>query len=114
VKLVVAIDSIEPAGENRRAIVGHLLPDDHPLTQRWLGAAAPDSFRQPVTYIHDENDPPSTCGCGCGETVPEQRSFMPGHDQKAIHDRIARQWGGTVGFVNWFDATYPDKASELR
>jgi len=33
---------------------------------------------------------------------------VPGHDQKAIHARISKQWGGTLGFIDWFDATYPD------
>jgi len=27
-----------------------------------------------------------------------------------VHERIARQWGGTVGFIEWFDATYPEAA----
>jgi hypothetical protein len=36
---------------------------------------------------------------------------MPGHDQRAIHDRIARQWGNTLAFVDWFDATFPKDGS---
>jgi hypothetical protein len=39
--------------------------------------------------------------------VSGNRSFLPGHDQRAVHERIARQWGGTLGFMDWFDATYP-------
>ncbi|MEJ5915941.1 hypothetical protein WDV86_16050, partial [Pseudokineococcus sp. 1T1Z-3] len=50
---------------------------------------------------------PSTCACGCGGEVAGHRAFLPGHDQRAIHERIARQWGNTLGFVDWFDATFP-------
>jgi hypothetical protein len=38
--------------------------------------------------------------------VRKENRFVPGHDQKAIHERIAQQWGNTVGFIEWFDETY--------
>ena len=34
------------------------------------------------------------------------RRFIPGHDQRAVHERIERQWGDTMGFIRWFDETY--------
>ena len=40
--------------------------------------------------------------------VPGHRILVPGHDQRAVHDRITRQWGNTFNFINWFDATYPE------
>lgn len=33
-------------------------------------------------------------------------ALRPGHDQRAVHERIARQWGDTLGFIHWFDDTY--------
>jgi hypothetical protein len=27
------------------------------------------------------------------------RLFLPGHDQRAIPERIARRWGDTLGFI---------------
>lgn len=52
IKLVAEIETIEQMGE-RRAIVGRVLPTGHPLSRRWLGAPAPDSSRNPVTYFED-------------------------------------------------------------
>jgi hypothetical protein len=34
-------------------------------------------------------------------------AFLPGHDQRAIHARIARV-GTVVEFLRWFDAHYKD------
>ncbi|PPL19813.1 hypothetical protein GY24_04135 [Microterricola pindariensis] len=65
-----------------------------------------DSFRNPVTYPLRPLDTPRTCGCGCGEEVADSRDFLPGHDQRAVHERIAQEWGTTLGFIEWFDATY--------
>lgn len=107
VKFIAEIEAFESI-DNRRAIVGRVLDTDHPLSQRWLGAPAPDNFRNPATYFREPGAAPSTCACGCGEPVPANRAFLPGHDQKAIHERITKQWGGTVGFIDWFDATYPE------
>jgi hypothetical protein len=107
VKFLAEIDGFERIG-NRRAIVGRVLEADHPLCRRWVGAPAPDNFRNPITYFKEPGAPPSTCACGCGEPVPPNRSFLPGHDQKAVHARITKQWGGTIGFIDWFDATYPE------
>lgn len=106
VKFIAEIEGFEAHG-HKRAIVGRVLEPDHPLSQQWVGAPAPDNFRNPATYFKEPGGAPSTCACGCGEPVPVSRSFVPGHDQKAIHARITRQWGGTRGFIDWFDATYP-------
>jgi hypothetical protein len=108
IKFVAEIDGYEMFG-GKRAIVGRVLDDDHPVAQRWVGAPAPDNFRNPATYFEDPSGGPSTCACGCGEPVAGNRMFASGHDQKAIHARIAKQWGNTIGFIDWFDATYPDQ-----
>src|SRR4051812_23339425 len=88
IKFVAEIDGFEPVG-HKRAIVGRVLSDDHPVARHWVGAPAPDSFRNPTTYITEPGG--STCACGCGEAVPGNRMFVPGHDQKAIHARIGKQ-----------------------
>jgi hypothetical protein len=106
IKFVVEIDGFDDF-ENKRAIVGRVLGSDHPVARQWVHAQAPDHFRNPVTY-HPDSDAPATCACGCGEPVPAGRLFVPGHDQRAIHERINRQWGGTIGFIRWFDGTYPE------
>lgn len=101
VKFVAEIDGFEEY-EGRRAIVGRPLADSHPLAKQWVGKRSPDSFRNPTTY-HDEL---RECACGCGEPIKSGRNFVPGHDQRAVHERIERQWGSTLGFIRWFDETY--------
>ena len=66
-----------------------------------------DGHRNPVTYLSDPDAGDPACACGCGAPVSGNRSFLPGHDQRAVHERIARQWGSTLAFMDWFDATYP-------
>lgn len=54
IKFVAEIDGIEAIGDRgRSAIVGHALQSDHPLSRRWVGAPAPDSSRNPITYFED-------------------------------------------------------------
>lgn len=50
--------------------------------------------RSPISYAVTELDQ-NTCLCGCGESTGS-RTFRPGHDQRAIHDRIARYFGGST------------------
>lgn len=107
IKFVAEIDGYEPIGR-KRAILGRVLDESHPVAREWVGAPAPDNFRNPATYYRETGDVSSSCACGCGELVPANRAFAPGHDQRAIHSRITKQWGGTLGFIDWFDATFPD------
>ncbi|MEU6077590.1 AAA family ATPase [Micromonospora sp. NPDC047074] len=65
----------------------------------------------PITYVDNHPlDRPRTCGCGCGGVVAGARQFLPGHDQRAIHERISEQWGSAMGFIRWFDDTYRQPA----
>lgn len=111
--MVVALDGVEtvPAKQvgarSKRVVVGRVLRPGDPAHDALIGQPV-DGHRNPVTYIAGLD--PRTCRCGCGGTVAGGRAFRPGHDQRAGHDRITRQWGGTVGFVDWFDATYPGTA----
>jgi hypothetical protein len=115
VVMVAEIDDIEPipprAGDEspKRAIVGRVLGQDDPMHETFIGRQV-DSHRNPVTYMPDPGYATKECACGCGETVAPMRDFAAGHDQRAIHDRIARRWGDTVAFIEWFDATYPEQA----
>jgi hypothetical protein len=43
------------------------------------------------------------CRCGCGAET--KSLFLPGHDQRAIHSRIA-QVGSVAAFLDWFDETW--------
>lgn len=107
VRLVAAVEDIVNIemldGGVKQAVVGHPLDSSDPGAIMLLGRGV-DSHRNPVTYIPDlVTSAPPTCACGCGETVPGGRQFLPGHDQKAIHDRIKKGWGTTVDFIDWFD-----------
>jgi len=112
VRLVARIERLEtiPAkaagARSKRAVVGHLLGKGDPAYDALFGTTV-DGHRNPVTYIDGPDAGPSTCACGCGGEVAGHRAFLPGHDQRAIHERIARQWGNTLGFIDWFDAEYP-------
>jgi hypothetical protein len=108
VKFVAQIKGYAPTG-NKRAICGHVLAPDHPVAQHWVGKPAPDNHRNPATYVVDADGGTNTCACGCGEAIPPSRVFAPGHDQKAVHERITRRWGSTLGFIRWFDEAYPDR-----
>jgi hypothetical protein len=97
---------LRPDHADKRAIVGRLLTPADAAYASFIGREV-DSHRNPVTYIADDpGEHIRRCACGCGEPTAGRAHFLPGHDQKAIHERIARQWGDTVGFITWFDATY--------
>jgi hypothetical protein len=44
------------------------------------------------------------------QVVAGARQFLPGHDQRAIHDRVSEQRGSTMGFIRWFDDTYRSRS----
>lgn len=112
IKIVVAVDRIEtiPAKEvgrrSKSAIVGRVLGPGDSRHDALIDQPV-DNHRNPVTYIIEPTAGDPTCACGCGAPVAGHRSFLPGHDQRAVHERIARRWGSTLGFIDWFDATYP-------
>lgn len=49
--------------------------------------------KNPIQYL-DLYEELNHCACGCGERT--KGTFASGHDQKAIHDRIRRYFGGDV------------------
>jgi hypothetical protein len=104
---VVGIQRIEDfPGSAKRAVVGTVLGPGHPVHDRYVGQPAPDRYRNPKTFHPDPDVPAARCACGCGEDVTGGRAFRIGHDQRAIRERINRQWGGALGFIQWFDEQY--------
>jgi hypothetical protein len=97
--------------DDRRAIVGvgeKLLGPGNPIYDAYVGKPDPTGShtRNPIRYW----DPSSghVCGCGCGE--PTEREFLPGHDQRAIHERISRAFRTVTEFLAWFDDQFPPKS----
>lgn len=110
VVMVVKLDLSDPITEIasldgksiKFAINGLLLAKGDPDFDRLYDSPV-DGFRNPVTY---PSAGAKTCACGCGEEVAGTRTFLPGHDQRAIHERITKQWGTTLGFIDWFDEEF--------
>jgi hypothetical protein len=102
VRQAVEIASIEPVTRGRRSVVHRsILRAGHPVFDKYVGKTSPvQGMRNPVTYFEDEADG-RPCRCGCGGSV-SGRDFLPGHDQRAIHDRI-NQIGTVAEFLDWFD-----------
>ena len=89
--------------QQRRAIHGTVLAAGHPVYDTFVGKAAPAiSTQNPIKYVETEFDI-TPCLCGCGE--PVRADFLPGHDQRAIHERIAH-FGSVAKFLTWFDSHY--------
>ncbi|MER5601659.1 hypothetical protein [Streptomyces sp. NPDC002265] len=110
VVLAVEIDNITAAGlDGRRTVNGTILKSGDPVYDAYVGGDAPVGKSQnPVQYVDSPFDR-TLCACGCGSQTPSGRNFIAGHDQRAIHDRIAKV-GGVVPFLEWFDKTWPRPA----
>ncbi|GAA4544218.1 hypothetical protein [Pseudonocardia xishanensis] len=111
----VEIESITaPDAEGRRSIVGRVLEAGHPFRDAYVGHHDPldNESRNPVGYIdlpEEEQYRLRACACGCGTET--KRDFSPGHDQKAIHDRIRAHFdGSTLRFIHWMDQHGPAAA----
>lgn len=102
---VIANEGVENVDGRKKAIVGRVLGPGDLAFDALIGQPMPDRHRNPVTYVADPVDQ-RTCACSCGGRVTGGRVFLPGHDQRAVHERIARQWGDTLGFIAWFDNEY--------
>lgn len=87
--------------DDRYRIKGRVLQAGHPVYDAYVGQAAA-ATRNPIHYRATAFDL-TACRCGCGE--PARSDFLPGHDQRAIHDRVAR-FGSVARFIDWFDAAF--------
>lgn len=114
VRLAVGISAIRASNgrderddDGRRTLQGTVLTGGHPVHDTHVGHGSPvTGNRNPISYFDSPLDS-RTCGCGCGEPVPVRRDFLAGHDQRAIHARIAKV-GSVTDFLVWFDETWAD------
>ncbi|MET8732472.1 hypothetical protein ABZV81_35680 [Streptomyces parvus] len=108
IRQVMEIHRVVDVAGGRRAFEGRVLGPGHPVFDRYVGRPAPNGAQQnPITYFKSPLDN-RKCNCGCGKPI-ERGAFLPGHDQRAIHERIARV-GTVMDFIAWFDETWkPDK-----
>ena len=84
---------------------GPILGPAHPVYDHFAGQPAPTKGRNPVGYFKSEFDL-RPCLCRCGGI--SYNNFLPGHDQRAIHERIGKI--GTVkDFLTWFDEHWTSK-----
>ena len=99
---------------HKQAVIGRALGPGHPAYEFFIDRPVA-AARNPVSYIDDPQPRPApeprSCACGCGTPVEPPKHFAPGHDQRAVRERIAKQWGDTLGFIRWFDETYGRKAA---
>jgi hypothetical protein len=95
--------------DDKYTIHGTPLAKGHPVFDKYVGEPMPVTpGRNPVRYFEDpefDSAVGKLCRCGCGESTTAG-DFVPGHDQRAIHERIARI--GTVAeFLDWMDVVRP-------
>jgi hypothetical protein len=106
VRIAVAIEIWEVRGDERRAFAGRILAKGDLAHDRFVGKPDPSgsTSRNPARYWMGKNLPAQYTACLCGCGVEVRNRWLPGHDQRAIHDRIRRDFGGNVGeFVVWYD-----------
>ncbi|WNI20024.1 hypothetical protein [Actinacidiphila sp. ITFR-21] len=104
IRQALEIDRVVDVPGGRRAFEGRILGPGDPVHDHYVGKPAPNGAQQnPITYF-DSPLGNRECSCGCGKPIG-RGDFLPGHDQRAIHERIAHI--GTVkNFITWFDQTW--------
>lgn len=55
----------------------------------------------------------ATCTCGCGTRISRGR-WVPGHDHRAVHQRIRRDHGDVAAFIIWYDQNRPARRTRTR
>jgi hypothetical protein len=102
VQVIEIADWCTHPGDGRHAFSGKILSAGHPIYDRYVGKPLTAASRNPIHYLDDPDEPEATCKCGCGE--PTGGTWVTGHDQRAIHDRIRRDFNGDVAsFIDWYD-----------
>ncbi len=121
--LIVAEGQVRAVGEitgvtvhgDRIALEGHPLAKGHPVHDAYLGQPDPltTGSQNPVGYCElpeEQQFIQRACGCGCGET--SDRDFLPGHDVRAMQQRVRTYFGGSPKrFLRWVDSMLSTSAS---
>jgi hypothetical protein len=107
VRAIAEIGAVVPV-DDRKALTGQLLTAGHPLYDAYIGTPDPlaNDSQNSITY----GDLPGEvelrlrpCGCGCGQDT--ERDFVPGHEMRAIQQRVRVHFdGSTTAFLAWLDA----------
>lgn len=93
--------------DDRVAVEGDVLAEGHPVRDAWIGQPdpAPNASQNPVGYAELPEEAEfreRPCGCGCGEV--STRDFLPGHDVRAMQDRVRNMFAGSaLEFIRWVD-----------
>ena len=110
---VIEINTWSYAPEiERYAFNGDILQPGHPVHDRYVGRELPSASQNPVHYFHDSSadSAGSPCRCGCGELA--RGTWIQGHDQRAIHQRIGQDFDGDIAkFIDWYDS---DEVAAIR
>ena len=106
VRVAVEIDEWKIEASGRRALSGRVLADGDAVHDRFFGKSDPSgsTSRNPARYwvAPALKGQYTACLCGCG--VEARNRWLPGHDQRAIHQRIRRDFQGNVAtFIAWYD-----------
>lgn len=109
VRQAIEIHQVLPDNYGRYFFEGRILQPGDPVSDLYVGKDAPNGSQQnPITYFKSPFDC-RVCACNCGTPI-NRGDFLPGHDQRAIHERIA-QVGTVKDFITWFDTTWPGSAA---
>ena len=103
---VAEITGVSDHGD-RVAAEGTVLGEGHPVRDAWMGRPDPvvNNSQNPVGYVALPEEAEFTerpCACGCGAI--STRDFLPGHDVRAMQDRVRRMFAGSaLEFIRWVD-----------
>lgn len=106
VRVAVEIQEWQIEASDRRSFTGRILGDGDAVHDRYVGKPDPSgsTSRNPARYwvAPALKGQYTACLCGCGAEARNQ--WLPGHDQRAIHQRIRRDFAGNVAtFIAWYD-----------
>jgi hypothetical protein len=97
----------DTATGQRVELQGEVLPEGHPVREAYLGQPDPvvNGSQNPIGYTQLDAELPylnRECACGCG-TVGS-RDFQPGHEVRALNERIRAHFDGSaLKFFQWVD-----------